>query len=94
MELKAVDSSRMGLWDFEQEKMDIILVAPQVRFTKRNIIKRAEPYGVIVQDIDTIAYGMVDGGKDFRASNGSHAKLTFFHSQTLSEHIITRRIFW
>ena len=49
MELKAVDSSRMGLWDFEQEKMDIILVAPQVRFTKRNIIKRAEPYGVIVQ---------------------------------------------
>ena len=65
MELKAVDSSRMGLWDYEQESMDIILVAPQVRFTKRSIIKKAEPYGVIVQDIDTIAYGMVDGDKIF-----------------------------
>jgi len=65
MELKAVDSSRMGLWDYEKERMDIILVAPQVRFTKRNIIKQSEPYGVIVQDIDTIAYGMVDGEKIF-----------------------------
>lgn len=65
MELKAVDSSRMGMWDFEKDSMDIILVAPQVRFTKRGITQRAEPYGVIVQDIDTIAYGMVDGEKIF-----------------------------
>jgi PTS system cellobiose-specific IIB component len=65
MELRAVDSSRMGMWDFESDCMDIILVAPQVRFTKRGIISRAEPYGVIVQDIDTIAYGMVDGEKIF-----------------------------
>ena len=63
MELKAVDSSRIGLWDFENERMDIILVAPQVRFLKRGIAKRAEPLGVIVQDIDTVAYGMVDGDK-------------------------------
>jgi PTS system cellobiose-specific IIB component len=65
MELRAVDSSRMGMWDFESDCMDIILVAPQVRFTKRGIIQRAEPFGVIVQDIDTIAYGMVDGEKIF-----------------------------
>ncbi len=65
MELKAVDSSTMGLWDYERETMDIILVAPQVRFTKRNIAKKAEPYGIVVQDIDTIAYGMVDGEKIF-----------------------------
>jgi PTS system cellobiose-specific IIB component len=65
MELKAVDSSRMGLWDYEKDTMDIILVAPQVRFLKRGIIKKAEPYGVIVQDIDTVAYGMVDGEKIF-----------------------------
>jgi PTS system cellobiose-specific IIB component len=45
--------------------MDVILVAPQVRFKKRGIIKQAEPYGVIVRDIDTIAYGMVDGEKIF-----------------------------
>jgi cellobiose PTS system EIIB component len=65
MELKAVDSSRMGMWDFESDRMDMILVAPQVRYIKRNLAQRVEPFGVIVQDIDTIAYGMVDGEKIF-----------------------------
>ena len=65
MELKAVDATTMSLWDYEKDTMDVILVAPQVRFKKRGIIKQAEPYGVIVTDIDTIAYGMVDGEKIF-----------------------------
>lgn len=65
MELKAVDSTRMAFWDYDQERMDIILVAPQVRFKKRSIIDKAEPLGIIVQDIDTIAYGMCDGEKIF-----------------------------
>ena len=66
MELKAIDASTMGLWDYEKEVMDVILVAPQVRFIKRSFAKQAEPYGVIIQDIDTIAYGMVDGEKIFQ----------------------------
>ena len=65
MQLKAVDATSMSLWDFDNEVMDVILVAPQVRFKKKGIIKQTEPYGVIVQDIDTIAYGMVDGEKIF-----------------------------
>jgi PTS system cellobiose-specific IIB component len=65
MELKAVDATTMSLWDYEKDTMDVILIAPQVRFKKRGIIKQAEPYGVIVADIDTIAYGMVDGEKIF-----------------------------
>ena len=65
MELKAVDATTMSLWDYDKDTMDVILVAPQVRFKKRGIIQQAEPYGVIVQDIDTIAYGMVDGEKIF-----------------------------
>jgi PTS system cellobiose-specific IIB component len=65
MELKAIDSMRMSLWDFEKDRMDIILVAPQVRFKKRSIAEKAEPLGIVVQDIDTIAYGMVDGDKIF-----------------------------
>lgn len=65
MELKAIDSMRVGLWDFEKERVDIILVAPQVRFKKRSIAEKAEPLGIQVQDIDTIAYGMVDGEKIF-----------------------------
>ncbi len=66
MHLKAVDITTMNMWDFENNMMDIILVAPQVRFNKRGIIKQCEPYGVIVQDIDTVAYGMVDGEKIFK----------------------------
>jgi len=65
MELKAVDATTMSLWDFEKDTMDVILVAPQVRFKKRGIIQQSEPFGVIVQDIDTVAYGMVDGEKIF-----------------------------
>ena len=65
MEIKAFDATTMSLWDYEKDTMDVILVAPQVRFKKRGIIKQAEPYGVIVTDIDTIAYGMMDGKKIF-----------------------------
>jgi len=65
MELKAVDATTISLWDYDKDTMDVILVAPQVRFKKRGIIQKAEPYGVVVQDIDTVAYGMVDGVKIF-----------------------------
>lgn len=65
MELKAVDATTMSLWDYERDHMDVILIAPQVRFKKKSILEKAEPLGIIVQDIDTIAYGMVDGEKIF-----------------------------
>lgn len=65
MVLKAVDATRMALWDYDCDRMDIILVAPQVRFKKKSILEKAEPLGIIVQDIDTIAYGIVDGEKIF-----------------------------
>jgi len=61
MELKAVDSMRITLWDFEKDRMDVVLVAPQVRFKKRGIAEKAEPLGSVVRDIDTVAYGMMDG---------------------------------
>ncbi len=63
IELQAIDSVRMSLWDFENNHMDVILVAPQVRFKKRSITEKAEPLGSVVQDIDTVAYGMMDGEK-------------------------------
>ena len=61
IDLKAIDSMRMSLWDFEKDPMDVVLVAPQVRFKKRSIAEKAEPQGSVVQDIDTVAYGMMDG---------------------------------
>ena len=63
IELKAIDSMRITLWDFEKDRMDVVLVAPQVRFKKRGIAEKAEPQGSVVQDIDTVAYGMMDGEK-------------------------------
>ncbi len=65
MELKAIDATHMSLWDYERDRMDVILIAPQVRFKKKSILEKAEPLGIIVQDIDTVAYGMVDGEKIF-----------------------------
>jgi PTS system cellobiose-specific IIB component len=63
IELKAIDSMSITFWDFEKDRMDVILVAPQVRFKKRGIAEKAEPQGTVVQDIDTVAYGMMDGEK-------------------------------
>lgn len=65
MELKAIDATHMSLWDYERDRMDVILIAPQVRFKKKSILEKAEPLGIIVRDIDTVAYGMVDGEKIF-----------------------------
>ena len=66
MELKAVDATRMALWDYDRDRMDVILIAPQVRFKKKSILAKAEPLGIVVQDIDTVAYGMVEGEKIFK----------------------------
>lgn len=61
MHLRAVDSTSITFWNYDDDRMDIILVAPQVRFKKRSITEQSAPYGVVVQDIDTVAYGMMDG---------------------------------
>ena len=60
-ELKAIEAAEMGRWDFSENPMDIVLVAPQVRFKKKAIEQASGPYGTIVLNIDTVAYGMIDG---------------------------------
>jgi PTS system cellobiose-specific IIB component len=60
-ELKAIDTAELGRWDWESNRMDVVLVAPQVRFKKKSIEEAAGPLGSLVLNIDTIAYGMVDG---------------------------------
>ncbi len=55
MELKAVDSTRMAFWDYDQERMDIIW--SRLRRQKKSIIDKANAWN-IVQDIDTIAYAL------------------------------------
>ena len=64
-EFKAIDTAELGRWDWEANKMDVVLVAPQVRFKKKSIEQAAGPFGSIVLNIDSIAYGMVDGDAIF-----------------------------
>jgi len=45
--------------------VDLVLIAPQVRFKKRAITQAAAPLGIPVLDIETITYGMMDGDKLF-----------------------------
>jgi len=42
---------------------DVILIGPQVRYLKDKITKTAESYGIKVDVIESIAYGMMDGKK-------------------------------
>ena len=60
-ELKAIETAEMSRWDFAENPMDVVLIAPQVRFKKKSIEQAAGPHGSIVLNIDSVAYGMIDG---------------------------------
>mgnify|MGYP003987159025 CR=1 FL=1 len=64
-ELKALETPEIARWDFKENYVDVVLVAPQVRFKKKSLEQAAGPYGSIVINIDPVAYGMVDGEKIF-----------------------------
>ena len=64
-ELKALETAEIGRWDFKENYVDVVLIAPQVRFKKKSLEKAAGPFGSIVVNIDPVAYGMVDGEKIF-----------------------------
>ena len=64
-EIQAIDVPEVGRWNFEENPVDIVLIAPQARFKIRSVTQAAEPYGIIVENIDSVAYGMIDGEKIF-----------------------------
>ncbi|AST95028.1 PTS sugar transporter subunit IIB [Shouchella clausii] len=47
----------------ELDTTNVILIGPQVRYLENKITKKAEPYGIKVAVIDSIAYGTMDGKK-------------------------------
>ncbi len=65
-ELKAITTPEIARWDFEAHYVDVVLVAPQVRYKRKSIAEAAAPYNIIVQDIDPILFGMVEGEKLFQ----------------------------
>jgi PTS system cellobiose-specific IIB component len=65
-ELQAINTPEMARWDFETNYVDIVLVAPQVRYKRKSIAAAAAPFNIIVQDIDPVLFGMVEGEKLFK----------------------------
>ncbi|OYD09033.1 PTS sugar transporter subunit IIB [Paludifilum halophilum] len=49
----------------EMENADVVLIGPQMSFLKKELQGEGEKYGVPVDVIDTVAYGMADGKKAY-----------------------------
>ncbi len=64
--MHAITTPDVGMWDWRANWVDVVLVAPQVRYKRKSIAQAANPLGIIVQDIDAVTFGMVDGEKLFR----------------------------
>ncbi len=65
LSIKALSAADIGRYDFAANPVDIVLIAPQVRYKKKSVSELAAPYGIVVQDIDPTTFGMVDGEKLF-----------------------------
>ena len=63
--IRAVSVAEIGIYDFVAKPIDLVLVAPQVRFMKKSVAKMAALYGIVVQDIEPTTFGMMDGEKLF-----------------------------
>lgn len=61
VEIEAITTPDVSRWDFGVRPVDIVLVAPQVRYKRKSIAQAAAPFGIVVQDINPIVFGMVDG---------------------------------
>jgi len=65
VDIHAISAPQMTTYNFVSRPVDIVLVAPQVSYKRRAIAQVAEPLGIVVQGIEPVTYGMVDGDKLF-----------------------------
>lgn len=61
LEMVLLSAAEVAIYDFAANPVDVVLIAPQVRFKKRSITQAAAPHGIPVEDIEPVTYGMVDG---------------------------------
>jgi PTS system cellobiose-specific IIB component len=64
--IHAVSVGEIALFNYADTQVELILIAPQVRYKKKSVTEMAAPHGIVVQDIEPITFGMVDGDKLFR----------------------------
>ena len=74
-------------WDFGKDVVDVVLVAPQIRFLRKSIEKLASPHGIPVVVIEPMSYGMADGESllqqvmnAINKKQGNSKPMTGFHS--------------
>jgi len=66
LEMMSTTTPAAARWDFKTNYVDVVLIAPQVRYKRKSLIKAAGPYGTIVEAIEPVTYGMVEGEKLFQ----------------------------
>ncbi|UGQ17623.1 PTS sugar transporter subunit IIB [Borrelia sp. RT1S] len=68
------------------DDFDVVLLAPQVRFSKGRLEDIARPKGIPVESIDTIDYGTMNGANVLNlAFNAVARKQDLVNSQSLKE---------
>ena len=63
--INALSVGQIATYDFAARPVDMILIAPQVRYKKKSITEMASPHGIVVEAIEPTTFGMVDGEKLF-----------------------------
>ena len=66
LEMMSTTTPDSARWDFENNYVDVILIAPQVRYKRKSLEKAAGKFGTVVGPIEPIDYGMVEGEKIFK----------------------------
>ena len=66
LEMMSCTTPDAARWDFKEDYVDVLLIAPQVRYKKKSLTKDAGQYGTVVDAREAGTYGMVDGEKLFK----------------------------
>jgi PTS system cellobiose-specific IIB component len=61
LELRSMSVFELEQTDFAAASLDVILVAPQVRFLRRSLERRVETLDITVLPIEPMDFGMADG---------------------------------
>lgn len=61
LDLRSMSTFELEHTEIGPQVVDVILVAPQVRFLRRNLERRLVPLGIAVLPIEPMDFGMADG---------------------------------
>jgi PTS system cellobiose-specific IIB component len=76
LDLRSMSTFELDHTEIAPGTVDVILVAPQVRFLRRNIERRAGPLGIAVLSIEPMDFGMADGEAILRKLLGAVGQAT------------------